>query len=203
MCAEWEFGGYPAWLLKDSTTVVRSSDPKFMVPAVRWIKRLGEELAPLQIGNGGPIVLVQVENEYGSFGNDHAYMEQNRQALVDAGFTKAQLYTADGPGVIANGSLPDLPVGINFDGNHPNEAEKGFATLKKVRPDGPMFNSEFWAGWFDHWGGPHAHTQHGDAGRESGLDVAPGIFGVDLYVSRRDELWLDERREFQRRSEEL
>jgi beta-galactosidase len=77
---------------------------------------------------------------------------------VDAGFTKAQLYTADGPGVIANGSLPDLPVGINFDGNHPNEAEKGFATLKKIRPDGPMFNSEFWAGWFDHWGGPHAHT---------------------------------------------
>jgi beta-galactosidase len=158
VCAEWEFGGYPAWLLKDPTTVVRSSDPKFMVPATRWIKRLGQELAPLQIGNGGPILLVQVENEYGSFGNDHAYMEQNRQALVDAGFTKAQLYTADGPGVIANGSLPDLPVGINFDGNHPNEAEKSFAALKAARPNGPFFNSEFWAGWFDHWGGPHAHT---------------------------------------------
>ena len=158
VCAEWEFGGYPAWLLKDPTTVVRSSDPKFMEPATRWIKRLGQELAPLQAGNGGPIVLVQVENEYGSFGNDHAYMEANRQALVDAGFTKAQLYTADGPGVIANGSLPDLPVGINFDGNHPNEAEKSFATLKKIRPDGVMFNSEFWAGWFDHWGGKHAHT---------------------------------------------
>jgi beta-galactosidase len=158
VCAEWEFGGYPAWLLKDPTTVVRSSDPKFMEPAMRWIARLGQELAPLQAGNGGPIVLVQVENEYGSFGNDHAYMEANRKALVDAGFTKAQLYTADGPGVIANGSLPDLPVGINFDGNHPNEAEKGFATLKKIRPDGVMFNSEFWAGWFDHWGGKHAHT---------------------------------------------
>ncbi|HEY4379103.1 MAG TPA: beta-galactosidase family protein [Acidobacteriaceae bacterium] len=158
VCAEWEFGGYPAWLLKDPTTIVRSSDPKFLQPATRWIKRLGEELAPLQAGNDGPIVLVQVENEYGSFGNDHAYMEANRQALVDAGFTKAQLYTADGPGVITNGSLPDLPVGINFDGNHPNEAAKSFATLKKIRPDGPYFNSEFWAGWFDHWGGPHAHT---------------------------------------------
>jgi beta-galactosidase len=158
VCAEWEFGGYPAWLLKDPTTVVRSSDPKFLEPAVRWIHRLGQELAPLQAGNGGPVVLVQVENEYGSFGNDHAYMEANWKALVDAGFTKAQLYTADGPGVIAEGSLPDLPVGINFDGSHPNEAEKSFATLKTIRPDGVLFNSEFWAGWFDHWGGKHAHT---------------------------------------------
>ena len=158
VCAEWEFGGYPAWLLKDPTTVVRSSDPKYMAPATRWIKRLGQELSPLQIGNGGPIVLVQVENEYGSFGNDHAYMEANKQALLDAGFTKAQFYTADGPGDIANGSLPDLPVGINFDGDKPNSAQKAFATLKAKRPDGPMFNSEFWAGWFDHWGGPHAHT---------------------------------------------
>jgi beta-galactosidase len=158
VCAEWEFGGYPAWLLKDPTTLVRSSDPKYMVPATRWIKRLGQELAPLQIGNGGPIVLVQVENEYGSFGHDHAYMEQNHQALVDAGFTKAQLYTADGPPEIANGSLPELPVGINFDGNQPNSAEKAFQTLKAARPEGPFFNSEFWAGWFDHWGGKHAHT---------------------------------------------
>jgi len=158
VCAEWEFGGYPSWLLKDPTTVIRSSDPKYMVPATRWIKRLGKELAPLQIGNGGPIVLVQVENEYGSFGDDHAYMEQNLKALLDAGFTKTQMYTADGPAEIANGSLPELPVGINFDGNRRNEAEKSFATLKAKRPDGPFFNSEFWAGWFDHWGGKHAHT---------------------------------------------
>jgi beta-galactosidase len=158
VCAEWEFGGYPAWLLKDPTTVVRSQDPRFLVPATRWLKRLGQELAPLQAANGGPIVLVQVENEYGSFGNDHVYMDLNRKALLDAGFTSTQLYTADGPAEIANGSIPDLPVGINFDGNHPGSAEKAFATLKKTRPDSPPFNSEFWAGWFDHWGSPHAHT---------------------------------------------
>ena len=158
VCAEWEFGGYPAWLLKDPTTIVRSQDPKFMEPATRWIKRLGQELAPLQAGNGGPIVLVQVENEYGSFGNDHEYMQRNRQALVDAGFTKAQLYTADGPAEVPNGSLPDLPVGINFDGNRVDQAAKSFATLKQERPGSPPFNSEFWAGWFDHWGGEHAHT---------------------------------------------
>jgi beta-galactosidase len=158
VCAEWEWGGYPAWLLKDRDIAVRTVDPQFMVPARRWVARLGKELAPLQIGNGGPIILTQVENEYGSYGNDHAYMEQIRQALVDAGFTKSQLYTADGPEQVPAGSLPDLPVGINFGGEKDGDAQKAFATLKNSRPDGPFFNSEYWAGWFDHWGGKHAHT---------------------------------------------
>ncbi|NYF78060.1 glycoside hydrolase family 35 protein [Granulicella arctica] len=158
VCAEWEFGGYPSWLLKDHATVVRSSDPKFMEPSNRWIKRLGQEVAPLQIGNGGPIILVQVENEYGSFGKDHAYMEQNHQAILDAGFTKSQLYTADGPEQTPDGSLPELPVGINFGPDDADSAQKAFATLKKFRPEGPFFNSEYWAGWFDHWGDKHAHT---------------------------------------------
>lgn len=96
VCTEWEWGGYPAWLLKQHGIVVRSSDPRFMQPARRWLMRLGKELAPLQIGNGGPIIAVQVENEYGSFGNDHAYMEQIHHDLVDAGFDKSVLYTADG-----------------------------------------------------------------------------------------------------------
>jgi len=181
VCAEWEFGGYPAWLLKDPSTVVRSRDPKFMAPATRWIKRLGQELAPLQIGNGGPILMVQVENEYGSFGDDHTYMEQNRKALLDAGFTKAQLYTADGPDKIANGSLPDLPVGINFDGNKVGSAEKAFATLKLARPDGPFFNSEYWAGWFDHWGGEHAHTSTETQVANLAWILAQG-YSVSIYM---------------------
>jgi len=158
ICAEWEFGGYPAWLLKDRSIVVRSSDPKYVAVADHWIKRLGQELAPLQIGNGGPIILVQVENEYGSFGDDHAYMDQLRQTLLDAGFTKSQLYTADPPDAVANGSLPELPAGINFGGWDPYSAERSFATLKQLRPNGPFMNSEFWAGWFDHWGSPHSFT---------------------------------------------
>jgi beta-galactosidase len=158
VCAEWEFGGYPAWLLKDHGTVVRTSEPKFMAAANSWIARLGKELAPLQIGNGGPIILTQVENEYGSFGNDHAYMEQVHKALVDAGFTKSQLYTADGAEQVPDGSLPELPVGINFGGEHQGDAQREFAILKKYRPNGPFINSEYWAGWFDHWGGKHAHT---------------------------------------------
>jgi beta-galactosidase len=163
-CAEWDFGGYPAWLLKDRSTIVRSRDPKFMEPAKRWIKRLGEELAPLQIGNGGPILLVQVENEYGSFGDDHAYMEEIRRALVDAGFTKSVLYTADGPEQVPAGSLPDLPVAINFGGSDAGEAQRSFETLKKIRPNGPFLNSEFWDGWFDHWGVKH---ETGNAANEA------------------------------------
>jgi len=69
---------------------------------------------PLQSGNGGPIIAVQVENEYGSFGADHAYMEQIHHLLLDAGFDRAMLYTADGADELENGSLPELPATINL-----------------------------------------------------------------------------------------
>ncbi len=152
-CAEWDFGGFPAWLLKDPTMAVRSRDPKFLAAAHAWLLRLGKELAPLQIGNGGPIIAVQVENEYGSYGDDHTYMEDIHHMLIDAGFTKAQLYTADGAKQVPRGSLPELPAVINFGSG---EAQKSFATLKQLRPDGPMMAGEYWDGWFDHWGAPHA-----------------------------------------------
>jgi beta-galactosidase len=177
-CAEWEFGGFPAWLLKDHSTVVRSGDPKFMGPAQRWLARLGKELAPLQIGNGGPIILVQVENEYGSFDKDHAYMEQVHHALLDAGFTKAQLYTADGPEQVPNGSLPELPAAINYG---PGEAQKGFALLKKMRPDGPFMNSEYWDGWFDHWGAKHASTDAKQQNADLDWTLRQG-YSISLYM---------------------
>jgi beta-galactosidase len=154
-CAEWEFGGFPSWLLKDPNMAVRSSDPKFLAAARTWLLRLGKETAPLQIGDGGPIIAVQVENEYGSYGDDHSYMEAIHHDLVDAGFTESQLYTADGADEVPRGSLPELPAVINFG---PGEAQKSFATLKKLRPQGPFMNGEYWDGWFDHWGAPHAHT---------------------------------------------
>ena len=180
-CAEWDFGGYPAWLLKDRAMVVRSRDPKFLEVAGRWLKRLGQELAPLQVGNGGPILLVQVENEYGSFGKDHEYMEAIRGLLVSAGFGKSVLYTADGPQEIAAGSLPDLPVGINFGGGDAGAAQKNFATLKKIRPNGPFLNSEFWDGWFDHWGGKHGKTNA--ANEAANLDwMLQQNYSVSLYM---------------------
>jgi len=171
----------PPWLLKDHSIIVRSSDPKYVAAVERWIKRLGQELAPLQISNGGPIILIQVENEYGSFGDDHAYIEQLRQTLLDAGFTKSLLYTADIPEVVARGSLPELPVGINFGGWDTNSSQRAFATLKQIRPNGPFFNSEFWAGWFDQWGGAHNFTD--TAKQSSNLEWMLGQgYSVSLYM---------------------
>ena len=181
VCAEWEFGGYPAWLLKDHSLVIRSRDPKYVEPTARWFKRLGQELAPLQIGNGGPIILVQVENEYGSFGNDHAYMEELRRMLVDSGFTQSVLYTADGPDEIAAGSLPDLPVGINFGGSDAGAAQRSFAVLKKTRPSGPFINTEYWDGWFDHWGGKHAKTNAANEAANLDWMLRQG-YSVSLYM---------------------
>jgi beta-galactosidase len=151
-CAEWDFGGYPGWLLKDHSMVVRSSAPKFIAAASRWMHRLGQELAPLQIGRGGPIIMVQIENEYGSFGDDHAYMSQIRQMIVDSGFTDAQLYTADGKEQMPKGSFTDLPAAVNFG---TGEAKESFAQLLKMRPNQPHMAGEYWDGWFDHWGGKH------------------------------------------------
>lgn len=149
ICTEWDLGGLPSWLLKDHATVVRSTDPKFMVPVARWMKRLAQELAPLQIENGGPILMVQIENEYGSFGSDHAYMKQIYDLVLSSGFNKALPYTADGPEEVPNGALPGVQVGLNFG---IGDAQKGFQMLKDLHRPGPYFNSEYWAGWFDFWG---------------------------------------------------
>ena len=178
VCAEWEWGGYPAWLLKQKGIVVRSSDPKFMTPAKAWLKRLGQEVASLQIENGGPIIAVQVENEYGSFGSDHAYMQQIRQAIQEAGFSKAMLYTADGPEQVPNGSLPELPAVINFG---PGEAKSGFAKLRALRPQGPFMTGEYWAGWFDHWGDKHHVTDPDKEAAEIEWILRQG-YSISIYM---------------------
>jgi beta-galactosidase len=151
-CAEWEFGGYPSWLLRDPHMVVRSTYPGFMQAARTYLNALGTQLAPLQIGNGGPILAVQVENEYGSYGEDHVYMQQIREADIAAGFTKSLLYTADGADVLTRGTLPDLPAAVNFG---VGDAERSFGLYDKFRPGSIHFNSEYWDGWFDHWGAKH------------------------------------------------
>lgn len=163
VCSEWDLGGLPAWLLADRSIVLRSTDEKFMAPARRFLKRLGQELAPLQYGRGGPIIAIQVENEYGSFDHDAVYMREVRDAITDAGFTDALLYTADGPGQLPAGTLPDLPAVVNFG---PGGARRAFAALRAFRPDGPLMSGEYWAGWFDQWGRPHAHTNGDRQARE-------------------------------------
>ena len=177
-CAEWDLGGFPAWLLADHDMVLRSSDEKFMAPAQRWLKRLGQELAPLQLARGGPILAVQVENEYGSFGNDTLYVKRIYDALVAAGFKDALLYTADGGDQLPAGTLPGVQAAVNFG---PGEAKNEFAKLGKFRPGRPMFNSEYWDGWFDHWGEHHHVTDAAQQAKEVDWILSQG-YSINLYM---------------------
>ena len=177
-CAEWDFGGYPAWLLKDRSMVVRSNNPAFIAAASRWLHRLGQELAPLQSALGGPILAVQVENEYGSFGADHTYMEQIHHLLLDSGFDRAMLYTADGADQLEDGSLPELPATINFG---TGSAKHEFAAFAKKRPNAPRMCGEYWDGWFDHWGEKH-HRSSGAAEADELKWMLEQGYSVNLYM---------------------
>ena len=126
-CAEWEFGGFPAWLLKDHDMVVRSTRSEVH----RRLRAAGccvsaRSSRPLQIGNGGPIILCRLRTNTAPSATTTTTWKQIHHDLVDAGFTKAQLYTADGPEQMPDGSLPELPVGINFG---PGEAQEGLRAL--------------------------------------------------------------------------
>ncbi|MGA2747754.1 MAG: beta-galactosidase family protein [Verrucomicrobiota bacterium] len=161
-CAEWEFGGFPWWLLCQSGMKVRSQDPRFLAAAAAYMNRLGEELAPLQITRGGPIILVQVENEYGSFGADHSYMAKIQEMDRAAGF-EVPFFTADGGGtMMANGHLPGVLPGFNG-GSGPDIMKE----IGRYRPSGPWFVPELYPGWLDHWGEPHAHVDISGPTRET------------------------------------
>jgi beta-galactosidase len=153
-CAEWEFGGFPAWLLADPKmlTALRTNDPAFIGPAERWLNRLAQEVAPLQIENGGPIIATQIENEYGNFSNDHVYMNHLRDIFIAAGFNKSLLYTVDPSRGLAAGEIDGIFSGVNFGSGH---AETALNALAKQRPGQPLFATEYWPGWFDLWGHPH------------------------------------------------
>ena len=151
VCAEWDFGGLPAWLLEEQAAI-RTTDERYMKPVRSWLKRLGEEVAQLQRPSGGPIVAVQLENEYGAFGSDRAYLSALRDALVEAGFGVSQFYTIDQPKDLQAGSLEDLPIAATF---APGDPKREFEQLQALRPHAPLLCGEYWAGWFDHWGEPH------------------------------------------------
>ena len=149
-CAEWEMGGLPWWLLKNDDIKLRTRDPRYIDAAKSYLKEVGRELGPLQITHGGPIIMAQVENEYGFFGKDAQYVDEIRQALVDAGFD-VPLFECNPPDVMKNGMLTNLFQAANF-GSDP---AKNFARLRALQPQGPLICSEFYPGWFDTWGQTH------------------------------------------------
>uniref|UniRef100_E6PYY0 Beta-galactosidase (Lactase) n=1 Tax=mine drainage metagenome TaxID=410659 RepID=E6PYY0_9ZZZZ len=179
VCAEWEAGGLPAWLFSDPTLKVRTTDPRFLAAAGRYLDRVGQELAPLQASRGGPIVAVQIENEYGSYGHDRAYMRAIQQALVHAGFGSSLFYTSDGADMLANDALPDVLASINFG---PGNARDEFSKLNKFRPNGPRMAGEYWDGWFDAWGNKdHVHTDAAQQAKELDWMLAQG-YSMNLYM---------------------
>lgn len=150
-CAEWEWGGYPYWLANFKGLQVRSRDPQFTVAVGRYLREVGRRLKPLQISRGGPILMVQVENEYGSYGSDKDYLGFIRDVLRSS--FDVPLYTVDGPSdsMLQGGTLPDVFMAVNF-GSDP---ESAFKQMEKFRPGQARMCGEFYPGWFDQWGQGH------------------------------------------------
>ena len=153
VCAEWEMGGLPWWLLKKKDIRLRKQDPYFMQRVEIFEKEVGKQLAPLTIQNGGPIIMVQVENEYGSYGKDKPYVSAIRDIVRKSGFDKVSLFQCDWSSNFLNNGLDDLTWTMNF-GTGAN-IDQQFKRLSEVRPNAPKMCSEFWSGWFDKWRARH------------------------------------------------
>ncbi|MEU3689099.1 glycoside hydrolase family 35 protein [Streptomyces narbonensis] len=160
ICAEWENGGLPHWLTGPLGRRVRTLDPEFLAAVEAWFRRLLPQVVERQIDRGGPVILVQVENEYGSYGSDLGYLAWLAELLRACGVS-VPLFTSDGPEdhMLTGGSVPGVLATANFGSG----AREGFATLRRHQPSGPLMCMEFWCGWFDHWGTEHTVRDAVDA----------------------------------------
>ncbi len=148
ICAEWEMGGLPAWLLNYPSIAVRCNDELFISKVERYYNELFGRIAPRLSTNGGNIIMMQIENEYGSYGDDHEYMQKIAD-IYKKNNINCLLFTSDGASysMLQGGTLPDYPCVANF-GSRP---EENFRVLNDFRPDQPLMCGEYWVGWFDHW----------------------------------------------------
>lgn len=155
ICAEWDMGGLPAWLLADKNMRLRCYDLKYLAHIDNYYKRLIAEIGDEQCTRGGSVIAMQVENEYGSFGNDKKYLEYIRDLMLDCG-VDVLLFTSDGPSawMLSGGTIDGIYKTLNFGSG----AGTKFKALDKYSQNAPKMCMEFWCGWFDHWGGKH-HTR--------------------------------------------
>lgn len=149
ICAEWENGGLPAWVTGRFGRRVRTRDEAYLGAVERWFTALLPQVVQRQIGRGGPVIMVQAENEYGSYGTDRVYLQRVAGMLRERGVT-VPLFTSDGPEdhMLTGGSVPGLLATVNFGSG----AREAFEVLRRHQPKGPLMCMEFWCGWFEHWG---------------------------------------------------
>lgn len=147
-CAEWDFGGLPAWLLRTPDIKVRCMDPRYLAAAQSYIRKMAGVVGPLLVARGGPVLMLQIENEYGNYGNDRTYMETLKKTWEAAGIP-GPFYTADGatPDMLEAGSLRGAAIGLD-----PGTSERPFAEAAKLGRNVPVFCSELYPGWLTHWG---------------------------------------------------
>lgn len=186
VCAEWEMGGLPWWLLKKKDIRLRESDPYFLERVDKFQKAVADQVSDLTIANGGPIIMVQVENEYGSYGIDKQYVSEIRDMLRKNFGNEVTLFQCDWSSNFLNNGLNDLIWTMNF-GTGAN-IDQQFAKLKEVRPNSPLMCSEFWSGWFDKWGANHETRPAADM--IAGIDemLSKGI-SFSLYMTHGGTNW--------------
>ena len=183
ICAEWEFGGLPAWLLKESGIRLRSTDERFMSRVANYYQELLPRLAPLQVTQGGPVLMMQIENEYGSYGMDKEYLKATK-ALMEAGGIEVPLFTSDGAWeeALDAGTLIDEDVFVT--GNFGSRSKENAAVLQQYFADHgkkwPLMCMEYWDGWFNRWGEPVIKRDPADLAMEVKEMLKLG--SVNLYM---------------------
>ncbi|XP_024099038.2 beta-galactosidase-1-like protein isoform X1 [Pongo abelii] len=155
ICAEWEMGGLPSWLLQKPEIHLRTSDPDFLAAVDSWFKVLLPKIYPWLYHNGGNIISIQVENEYGSYrACDFSYMRHLAGLFRALLGEKILLFTTDGPEGLKCGSLQGLYTTVDF--GPADNMTKIFTLFRKYEPHGPLVNSEYYTGWLDYWGQNHS-----------------------------------------------
>ncbi|GAA0672629.1 beta-galactosidase [Kitasatospora atroaurantiaca] len=176
ICAEWEGGGLPSWLLAEPDIRLRSQDPVYLAAVETYFQQLLPPLLDRLATRGGPVLAVQVENEFGAYSDDTAHLAHLAELLRSLG-VDVPLFTCDQPADLARGSLPGVLATANFG----SRARQGLAALRAHQPSGPLMCTEFWIGWFDRWGGHHVVREPDAAARELDELLATGA-SVNLYM---------------------